>query len=143
MILRAPPNINGPMISNGTFTFSNAGTATNADFQTLLDSLEYRNAVSSASGVRMLEVIANDGVEDSLVATTTVNIVEVNDAPTLSGLGPNVSYTEDGVAVILDDNVILSDPELLAAGNYDGATLSIARVGHCLLYTSPSPRDRG
>ena len=125
------------MISNGTFTFSNAGTATNADFQTLLDSLEYRGAVSGATGVRMLEVVASDGFDDSLIATTTVNIVEVNDAPTLSGLGPNVSYTEDGVAVILDDNVILSDPELLAAGNYDGATLSIA----CLLYTSPSPRD--
>ena len=77
----SPPNINGPMIFNGTFTFSNAGTATNADFQTLLDSLAYFNFNSSATGVRMLEVVANDGVEDSLVATTTVNICLLYTSP--------------------------------------------------------------
>ena len=109
--------------------YRNEGTATNADFQTLLDSLEYRNVDPGATGVRILEFVANDGVQDSMIATTTVNIVEVNDVPTLSGLGPNVSFTEDGFAVILDDDVILSDPELLAADNYDGATLSIERVG--------------
>ena len=41
----------------------------------LLDSLEYVNLNTNATGVRMLEFVANDGVEDSLVATTTVNIV--------------------------------------------------------------------
>ena len=84
------------------FTFFDDGTATNADFQTLLDSLEFRIADSGATGVRMLEVVASDGVQDSLIATTTVNIV-ANIAP----------------------------------DSFDSTA-----NGDCLLYTSPSPRDR-
>ena len=96
-----PPNITGPVTSGGgsTFTFSNDGNATNADFQTLLDSLEYVN-FTSASGVSMLEFVANDGVEDSLVATTTVNIV-ANIAPDSFDSTANGDEDDASIAVTI------------------------------------------
>ena len=96
-----PPNITGPVTSGGgsTFTFSNDGNATNADFQTLLDSLEYVN-FTSATGVSMLEFVANDGVEDSLVATTTVNIVP-NIAPDSFDSTDNGNEDDASIAVTI------------------------------------------
>ncbi|MBY4677661.1 DUF4347 domain-containing protein [Marinobacterium arenosum] len=39
------------------------------------------------------------------------------------------AFTEDGTAVVLDADVAISDAELAAADNYDGATLTLARNG--------------
>ena len=50
-----------------------------------------------------------------------------------SSLGGTVAFTENGAAVILDSDVILSDAELDAlqsgVGDYTGATLTLARQG--------------
>ena len=63
--------------------------------------------------------------------TATINIAAVNDAPVFTNLGEGAhpTFVENGSAVVLDGNVTVSDPELNAAGNYGGATLTLARNG--------------
>ena len=51
----------------------------------------------------------------------------MNDQPLFAGLNGTPTYTEDGAAVVLDNNALLSDVELDAANNYDGATLTLVR----------------
>ncbi|MCA9063977.1 MAG: right-handed parallel beta-helix repeat-containing protein, partial [Planctomycetaceae bacterium] len=50
----------------------------------------------------------------------------------LAALGGTVSFTEGGSAVVLEPNAYAYDPELDAAGDYSGATLTIARNGGTL-----------
>ena len=54
-------------------------------------------------------------------ASYTITLTAVNDAPTLSATGVTSTYTED------DSNLVL---------------FSSADADDCLLYTSPSPRDK-
>jgi uncharacterized delta-60 repeat protein len=46
-----------------------------------------------------------------------------------STLGATISYTENGSPVVLDANVSITDAELSAADNFNGATLTLARNG--------------
>jgi len=46
-----------------------------------------------------------------------------------STLGSSISYSENASPVVLDSDVSISDPELSAANNFNGATLTLARSG--------------
>ncbi|MBL8435402.1 MAG: VCBS domain-containing protein, partial [Zoogloea sp.] len=46
-----------------------------------------------------------------------------------SSLGGAVSYTENGLPVVIDSSVRIFDAELSAADSFDGATLTLARSG--------------
>ena len=59
--------------------------------------------------------------------SASVTINSVNDQPLFAGLNGTPTFTEDGAAVELDNNALLSDVELDAANNYDGATLTLVR----------------
>ncbi|MGJ3245093.1 MAG: tandem-95 repeat protein [Elainellaceae cyanobacterium] len=59
--------------------------------------------------------------------TTTIN--PVNDTPTFNNLGGSVAFTENGTAVILDVDATVSDIELGAANNWNGAKLTLQRQG--------------
>ncbi len=71
------------------------------------------------------------GGDHSSSDTATINITAVNDAPVFTNLGEGAhpNFVENGASVVLDTNVTVSDPELNAAGNYGGATLTLARSG--------------
>ncbi|MBV9884476.1 MAG: VCBS repeat-containing protein [Sphingomonadaceae bacterium] len=69
----------------------------------------------------------NDGA-DSNIATVSLNVAAVNDAPAFTGLDGTPSFTEGGPAVVLDSNATVSDPELTGS-NYAGASLTLARSG--------------
>jgi hypothetical protein len=58
-------------------------------------------------------------------------LLPVNSAPVFANLGEGAhpQFTENGSSVVLDGNVTVSDAELNAAGNYGGATLTLARHG--------------
>ncbi|MAT50657.1 MAG: hypothetical protein CMK32_05685, partial [Porticoccaceae bacterium] len=73
-------------------------------------------------------------------ATATLNVIAVNDAPVIGGLGDTVNYTEgsgsgaEGTYVRLDANgdaSLVSDIELIAQheDNFDSSRLDIARQG--------------
>ena len=61
------------------------------------------------------------------------NITLPNSAPVFTGLNGGSTYTENGSAVVIDNNVTVADTELDALngsiGNYNGASLTIARNG--------------
>ena len=46
-----------------------------------------------------------------------------------STLGSSISYSENASPIVLDSDVSISDPELSAANNFNGATLTLARSG--------------
>ncbi|ABF61900.1 Hypothetical protein yeeJ (plasmid) [Ruegeria sp. TM1040] len=110
-----------------------------ADISTYLDTasnIRYTppsNAVGA--GQATISVTANDGdgSGDVALGTVQVNVTEVNDPPVLTGLDATPSVTEDGIPVVLDADVTISDEELDALnggnGDYAGATLAIARNG--------------
>jgi len=71
-------------------------------------------------------------VEDS-GADTLITFIVPNTAPVFDSLNGGATYTINGSAVTLDDNVTVSDTELDALnggiGNYNNARLTIARNG--------------
>ena len=62
-------------------------------------------------------------------ATVSVTVTAVNDGPQFAGLNGTPTFTEDGSPVVLDSDALISDAELDAANNYNGATLTLARNG--------------
>lgn len=61
--------------------------------------------------------------------TLTVTVAPVNDAPALNSLGGSVSFTENGSAVVLDNEATVSDIDLDGLNNWAGATLTLQRQG--------------
>src|SRR5205085_273321 len=61
------------------------------------------------------------GAADSLVATSTINVTAVNDAPILSA-GATLAYTEQGIPSAIDNSITLSDAD---DSNIASASISI------------------
>ena len=71
-----------------TITLTNAGSASTADFEAVLEGIQWVNTSENPDTTsRTVTVVANDGTDDSNTATTTISVTAVNNAPTLSG-GP-------------------------------------------------------
>ena len=81
---------------------------------------------------------ANDGTVDSNIATVSITVNPVNDAPALTGI-PDVSFDEDGSDSSIDLDVYYSDVETLApdatfvvVSSFSGVSASIDSVSHVL-----------
>ncbi len=59
----------------------------------------------------------------------TINLSNVNEAPSFTNLNGTPTYTENGTAVVLDADATITDPELGASNNYNGSTLTLVRNG--------------
>ena len=76
------------------------------------------------------DFIVDDGAGGSTSnATFSITINAVNDIPAFANLDGNPTFVEDATAVVLDANVTIADPELDAADDYNGASLTIERTG--------------
>ena len=111
-----------------TFTTTDA---TPAAVTALVQSIAYRdtNGGDPNTTDRTVRFTVNDG--DGATSSNndaTVHITPVNDVPVFAGLDASHTINE-GDAVGLDDNATVSDPELDAANNYDGAVLTLQRQG--------------
>lgn len=96
----------------GTLSFS--GTATCAAYETVLESVRYRNtsANPSVSSRTAVFQVRDSGNALSNAPSTTVAVQAVSTAPTISNVSGGVNYTEDATpGVILDDDVAVSDPD--------------------------------
>lgn len=84
-----------------------------------------------ADGDNVYEVMvqASDGMGGLSTQAIAVTVTGVNEAPAFASLDGAASYTEGGAPVVLDADVHVIDPELGAADNYAGATLTLARQG--------------
>ncbi|TFH76263.1 type I secretion C-terminal target domain-containing protein [Pseudomonas kribbensis] len=91
-------SVNGITINanstNGTITLTLSGNATLADYMQAIKNITFTNSSEDPSTVpRIITVTVTDGGNYSNVATTTVNVVAVNDAPVAAPV--NVTGTED------------------------------------------------
>jgi hypothetical protein len=111
--------INALLNTDGTSTVSYIDNSDTPAANTTLTLLIHDNGNTGTGG------------DHSSSDTATINITAVNDAPVFTNLGEGAhpNFVENGASVVLDNNVAVSDPELNAAGNYGGATLTLARNG--------------
>jgi hypothetical protein len=119
--------------ANGTdlvFSF-NSNNATPAAITTLLEHIGYadnsENPSTAPRGV-LFTLVDGDGGTNTGTATATINVTSVNDTPAFSGLDNTPTFVENGVPVVLDNNATVTDAELAAFNNFDGATLTLARL---------------
>jgi hypothetical protein len=86
--------------------------------------LNYEAATSHNVTVRV-----TDGGGLTYDETFAINLTNVNEGPSFSNLTATPTYIEGGTAVVLDSDVEVVDPELSAANNFNGATLTLQRNG--------------
>jgi surface adhesion protein len=96
-------SVNGITINanstNGTVTLTLSGNATLADYMQAIKNISFTNNSENPSTVpRVITVTVTDGGNYSNTATTTVNVVAVNDAPVAAP--NNVTGTEDTPLVL-------------------------------------------
>ena len=92
-------NITGSFdASTGTLTLS--GSDTVANYQAALRSVTYSDISDNPSGLaRTVSFTANDGSADSAVATATVNITPVNDAPHVTVPGTQTANEDTALSI--------------------------------------------
>ncbi|KAA0983972.1 retention module-containing protein [Pseudomonas sp. ANT_J12] len=111
-------SVNGITINanstNGTVTLTLSGNATLADYMQAIKNISFTNNSEDPSTVpRIITVTVTDGGNYSNVATTTVNVVAVNDAPTAAPA--NVTGTEDTPLILGWSTFGVSDVDSPAA----------------------------
>ncbi|WP_319421314.1 DUF4347 domain-containing protein [Pleurocapsa sp. FMAR1] len=99
------------------------GSATPANYQTAIRAITFNNTSGNPSTTpRTINVTINNGKIDSIPATTTVNVIPVNDPPVLdldgndssgaTGANYLTTFTEKGSAVSIGDtDVSITDPD--------------------------------
>jgi len=107
--------------TTGVLSLSSSGSsATVAQWEAALKSVEYTNSSDAPSGsTRTVTFVASDGSNASAAATKQVSVTAVNDAPVVITSSPTTSASR-GTAIAVDANVSVTDP--------DSSTLSTATV---------------
>ena len=105
------------------------GTASEADYQTTLQSVTYRSTSDNPTNFgtdtsRTISWTVNDGTQDnSVAASTTVNITAENDAPALANVAPGALYVPGGPLVTLSSGATVSDVD---DTNLESATVTVS-----------------
>ncbi|HEX2084288.1 MAG TPA: Ig-like domain-containing protein [Solirubrobacteraceae bacterium] len=107
----------------GTGVLTLSGTASVADYETALRSVEYRNSGDDPSASKTVTFTVNDGDVDSSGATKDVVVTPVNDKPVLDPSDAALAYSEGDGAVAVDGGIGASDPD---SANLTGATVTIS-----------------
>ncbi|MEI8221879.1 MAG: hypothetical protein WCH91_14710, partial [bacterium] len=93
-------------------SISLTSSATKAQYADALELIQFENTTDDPSTTpRTVNVTVNDGTADSNTAVATINVVAVNDEPTLVATGGTPTYTEDGSAVDLFSGVTVATVE--------------------------------
>ncbi|MEH6523688.1 beta strand repeat-containing protein, partial [Sulfitobacter sp.] len=96
-------NIAGVYDGNtGVMTLTSAlATATLAEWQVALRAVSYTNTSDTPdTGDRILSVRVNDGIDDSLLATQTITVTAVNDAPVAQD---DIIFTDENTTLTTDN----------------------------------------
>ncbi|WP_185267178.1 Ig-like domain-containing protein, partial [Halopseudomonas xiamenensis] len=104
-------------------------SATPTAVSALLQNLTYANGNTADpnTAARTVSITVNDGDGGtSTAAEVTVNVTDVNDAPTVTATGNNPTYTENGSAVDLFSNVSINTVE--TGQTITGMTLSVTNL---------------
>ena len=105
----------------GVLTLS--GTDTVANYQTVLRSVTYVNSSQNPSALtRGITWTATDGTGPGST-TSSITVVNVNDAPIVTPSVPSINYTENDAATTLDGGITVTDVDNT---NLTGATITIS-----------------
>ncbi|HUH48464.1 MAG TPA: cadherin-like domain-containing protein, partial [Mycoplana sp.] len=121
--------------ATGELTLLSSGqSATLAQWTATLRAVTYLNTSEIPStSTRTLSFSVHDGLAVSNVATKTLTVASINDAPEFHDLDNAPVYMIGTAPVALDTDVTLIDPDLDFVrdqnGDYAGSTLTIARSG--------------
>ena len=160
-----PGTITPTAYDPGTVVLTLTGHATLDEYETALKQIAYSNTSDDpVTGDRLIEVVVNDGANDSNLAGAIISVTATNDAPVIT-VDPSAAYVENAAAVVLAPLATLSDvddTELNGAvvgitdGSFpgDGDILSVGGVTsntvtgitwvwmptqHALVFTGASP----
>ncbi|NJL22160.1 MAG: hypothetical protein HC895_17245, partial [Leptolyngbyaceae cyanobacterium SM1_3_5] len=111
------------VVSGGSgLTITGAASVTN--YQTLLRSLAYSSSSENPTeGNRTVRLQVSDGALSSNIASWTVTVSSVNDAPVVSIAAAPLTYTEGDAATAIDRLLTVADVDSL---RLDRATVTIA-----------------
>ncbi|MDX6588119.1 MAG: hypothetical protein QOI31_2592 [Solirubrobacterales bacterium] len=138
--------INAAAYDSGTGILALTGNATLAQYQQVLRTAKYNNTQAPPNSAdRLVEFKVNDGDTDSVVATATVNVVPLNEAPivdlngAVAGIDRSFTFSEGGgslgignVADVTDtDDTNLESATVTLTNPLDGAaeTLTVDLTG--------------
>ncbi|MBS0343864.1 MAG: DUF4347 domain-containing protein, partial [Proteobacteria bacterium] len=80
----------------GQITVRLSGSSTLANYAAAIRAVTFSNTTDAPGTTpRIINTTVNDGVSDSAVAVTTVNVVELNDAPVLADTNLTMTQAED------------------------------------------------
>ncbi|WP_221762991.1 VCBS domain-containing protein [Chlorobium phaeovibrioides] len=99
---------------SSTGVLSLSGSATVEQYQNALRAVTYASSSDNPtlnSPTRTLSWQVNDGAADSSVATSTITITPVNDAPALAGAGNTLAFTEGSSPAVIEASLALSDAD--------------------------------
>lgn len=118
---------NGEAMNNVKLIFTFNAGATNAIVQELLQSLRYMHlSEDPVNSNKTITVSVTDKYGASKSDTRTINIVAVNDEPTITATGLNPTFTEGGSAVLLFNNTSASTME--NSQKVKGFTMTISNI---------------
>lgn len=106
----------------GTITLT--GTASLSDYQNTLRSLSYSNASEDPSTAsRTVQIVANDGLDNSNVYGITLNVQSVNDAPVVSAANDvfayaNMMLVNNGIVITDADHLVLTEGSVTISNNF-------------------------
>jgi hypothetical protein len=99
--------------SAGVLTLS--GIASKAAYAQVLNTITFDNGgddpTAGGHTSRTLTWVVNDGSANSSPVTSTIDVTPINDAPTLTAIGTDPTFTEGGAAVDLFGVVVVSTVE--------------------------------
>jgi len=107
-----------------TITLTNAGSATTADFEAVLEGIQWTNTSDSPDTTnRTVTVVANDGTDNSNTATTTISVSSTNDAPVLADTTVTLTGVSEDAG---DDDGSGADGDNDATSNADNSGDTVA-----------------
>ncbi len=131
-VVLAPSGVAASLI----ITKAGGGTFTDPETETLIKAIRYQHTDTSSptNGNRLIDVIVNDGTQDSAAARTTININPVNDPPV--ALADSITVNEGSTTILnlsandsdADDGLDLTSITILA-GPANGTIDSINADG--------------
>ena len=120
--LAAPTLLGGATANYVAPTLTISGSATLAQYQTMLRAVTYNNASQNPNTTaRTIAFQVNDGTVGSNVANKTVSVASVNDAPAITA-GATILFTEGDAATVIDNTVTVGDAD---DTNIESATVQI------------------
>ncbi len=106
--------------SGSTLTLS--GNASLLTYRDALRSVTYENTSDDpTTAPRTVTWIGNDGIDNSVPVTSTINVTQANDAPVVVA-GSTLNYTEQQAATAIAPALTVTDPDSV---NLVGATVGI------------------